>query len=367
MFLPPCFKFWRLPVALAGLWVLLVTGPASTLAAPEWPQPHGGQTIPIPMAMLGDSDTQGYQDRIWLPQGRGGSFATHTLQWTEVLAQLRADALDLGRREVWGHRQTLARLLDSMGADLRTPRKLDHRNNFAFSGAGCDQLMSGINRQAPRLVAMMDTEADRWRQGVVVIRIGVVSFGYADTLGQLAKDPMTPVAQAKMATCVAQIRLAVDLIHRSHPQTRIVLVGIFNNADYPPYLAFWPTVAELANINAGLDAFDEALRQLAAQDPRIAFFDDRRWFDHLWGSRASTGQPAYKTLHLGHGLDLTMTQGDEPTHATLADGHNGLVWNALWAQSMVELLRSAFGMPIAPITDAELTAFLARTLHAPHP
>jgi len=47
-----------------------------------------------------------------------------------------------------------------------------------------------------------------------------------------------------------------------------------------------------------------------------------------------------------------------PRHAVLADGHAGLVWNAVWAQSLVELLRSEFGAPVRPITDAEVRAFV---------
>ena len=60
---------------------------------------------------------------------------------------------------------------------------------------------------------------------------------------------------------------------------------------------------------------------VAAADARIAFFDDRAWFAQRWGGRDGEGQPAYRSLAFGPGLVVTLSQGDAPQHAVLADGH----------------------------------------------
>jgi hypothetical protein len=315
----------------------------------------------LPLGVLGDSDSHSYQDRVTFAPGtaqRGGAYRASTFQWTEVLARLRGDQLDLGDWGVWGHGPRLARLQEWFGLPGRAPRKEDYRYNLSLSGAECEQLTMGPYRQAPRLRALMDREPERWRNGVVVIRIGVNSFGMAESLDQLAKDPAAPAVRATIVNCVQQIKAAIALIHQGHPLTRIVLVGILNNADWPPYFDRWPSPAELDSITSGLNAFDLSLRQLAAADRRLAFFDDRAWFAQRWGTRGERGQPDYKTVSLRTGLEVAPTQGDHSSHFVLADGHAGVAWNALWAQSLVLLIKTAFDMQVSPITDAEVARFL---------
>jgi hypothetical protein len=55
---------------------------------------------------------------------------------------------------------------------------------------------------------------------------------------------------------------------------------------------------------------------------------------------------------------VTNSNGDEPHNALLADDHAGLVFNALWAQSLVARLREAFALPLTPIGDDELARFV---------
>ncbi len=54
----------------------------------------------IPLAVLGDSNSQSYHDPVWFPMQngeRGGAFRSRTFQWTEVLARCG------GRSSIWGH------------------------------------------------------------------------------------------------------------------------------------------------------------------------------------------------------------------------------------------------------------------------
>ena len=96
--------------------------------------------------------------------------------------------------------------------------------------------------------------------------------------------------------------------------------------------------------------------------PGAIFFDDDAWVRRTWGSRDAQGRPAYRTVPIGTALRVTNTAGDAPRHAILADHHAGLVYNTLWTQSLIEHLRAGFGLPLTPITDADVTHFIEATL-----
>jgi hypothetical protein len=341
---------------LALLPILMI--PTAPVAAPD---------LPIPLATLGDSDSHSYHDRIWAPKARGGPFAAGTFQWTEALQQMRGQQIDLGPWGVWGARKRWVQALNMVGLDARAPRKEDFRYNFAFAGARCEDLTEGVFRQTPRLIALMDETPARWVEGIVVIRIGINSLGSEPVLNGFAADPTNLVGRNAIDRCVSRIKESIDLIHLRHPRTRIAVIGILNNADWPPLLDRWQSAAAMANIGKGLDAFDTPLRQLAASDPRIAFFDDRAWFAQRWGGRGPDGRPAYKTLSAALPMAVSLTQGDDPRHAVLMDGHAGMVWNAIWAQSLVALLRSEFGVATPAISDTEVAAFVSAALASGKP
>jgi hypothetical protein len=177
-------------------------------------------------------------------------------------------------------------------------------------------------------------------------------------LDELANDSGATAARSAISSCTALIRSAVTAIHARQPTARLVLVGIFDNNHWPAYFARWQSAVEQANINRGLDRFDDALRALAAADRRLAFFDDRAWFAARWGKRDRNGAPAYRKVRLASGFEISNSVGDSPEHAVVADGHAGLAWNALWAQSLVTLLNERFDAHIAPLTDAEIAFFV---------
>lgn len=323
----------------------------------------------LPLAVLGDSDSHAYQDTVSFPPSsgkRGGVHRAATLQWTEVLARVRPAQLDGGEWGVWGVPRPVARVQRLLGLQERAPRKQDHRFNFAISGAGCETLSTGGGRQAQRLLALMDRDPSRWRQGIVVIRIGVNDFGMDDALERLARDPADATVQRAIGRCIEQVEASIALLRQRHAQVRIVLVGIFDNAHWPRYAQRWQSAREIGNIERGLDVYDAALARLAAADPRIAFFDDRAWFAQRWGGRDASGRPAYRSVVLASGFEVRNTMGDEPQHAVIADGHAGLVWNVLWAQSLLALLNERFGLALTPIDDREAARFVEQTRGGPH-
>jgi hypothetical protein len=320
----------------------------------------------IRFAVLGDSDSQSFHDNLMLadPSLRGGPHRATTWQWTEVLARLRGDQIDSGEWGAWGTGYYRAYFDEAFGLLARTPRKDDYRYNFAVSGASCSQLMGHPLRQAVRLVDLMNTEPEAWRDGIVLIRIGVNDVGGHDVLDELSRDPAAPHPKALIDACIGEIGEAVALIRRQHPDTYVVLVGVLSNADWSIEFDNWQSAREIANIDAGMNLFANGMRKLASANRHVAFLDDRAWFSSLWGARDDRGRPLYKTVHLSPGWDITNTSGDDPHNAVLSDGHAGVVWNTLWAQHLVTFLNGAFGLHIKPITDAEVIDFLQPSFNA---
>ncbi|MBT9597541.1 MAG: SGNH/GDSL hydrolase family protein [Vitreoscilla sp.] len=360
----------RVALLAVGLALLLAVAVAVALAYGGVGRARQGARAAqaVPIGILGDSDSQSYQGRIPIGSpgtSAGGAFHATTLQWPEVLARLRPGQVDLGEWGVWGLPRwlSMARVRDGLALRWRGPRKEDYRHNLAWP-SGCDDLNERPWRQTQRLVDIMDEDPEAWRRGVVVIRIGVNDFG-KESLDLLAVDSTSPSVHGQMQACVRQIREAVRLIRQRHVDTRIVVVGIFNNVHWPEYLARFQAPDALRRIDDGLDAFDNALRSFAGEQPGVAFFDDRAWFSKHWGGRDPAGQPAYRTVVIGDVLQVTNTAGDAPSNSVIANGHAGLVWNVLWVQELVGLLRSALQVPIDPVTDDEVRAFVAALLRTP--
>ncbi len=317
------------------------------------------------LAVLGDSDSHSYGDHILLDDvsRRGGLWRQQTMQWTEALVRLRGRQLDLGTWGEWGSRGAVAEVRRWLGLAARAPRKADFENNYAISGAVCSDLMQGRWRQAPALADRIVARPAEWKQAVVVIRIGVNSFGRLDDLQALASGDPGGRVRSKIDECVSFIDRAVSQLRKAQPELRFVLVGIFDNANWPPAFGRWRDPASLDQIARGLDRFDLALKERAAADRRIAFFDDRAWFKAHWGARDVKGEPAYLVpLVAGTTLRVSNAAGDSPDHAVLADGHAGTVWNLWWTQAFVALLRDRFAVPVTPVTDTEIAATVQAAL-----
>lgn len=316
----------------------------------------------VPFAVLGDSDSHAYHDDLsfsrW-PQARGGGLRDRSWQWTEVLAHLRAAQLDPGPLGVWGTRyRRLSLARDALGEDGRFPAKQDYRHNLAYSGAVCANLNDFPQNQTARLLALVREAPERWQRGVVLVRIGTNDVGGVDSLEALSRDPADPETVARIDGCVQHIARAVGRLRASLPGLRVVLVGIFNNADWEKFHNRWQSPQAQANIYAGLARFNEGLKAIVRGDANMAFFDDQAWFTRLWGTRMTTGLPAYRKVRFGPHFEVSNTGGDAPEHATLGDGHAGSVWNALWAQSLVNLLNQRFGLNVPELQEDELVRFI---------
>lgn len=345
---------WSFGFALVVLALLCVGARAALLRALPVPAEDA-----VAIAVLGDSDSHSYGDRIWFPVGsemRGGTARAVTLQWTEVLSRLRGARVDLGE---WGSRGAparVARVLGWFGLPLQTPRKEDFAFNFATSGARCEHLMSPLGQlvQLRRLIAR---DSAAWSKGAVVIRIGINDIGGAAVLDSVARGSSTASAQATELRdhCLSVIEQTVREIRAQSASVSIVLVGIADNTNWPPNLERWRSTEELARIRAFLSSFDLGLSTLAATTPRSAFLDDRAWFASTFGERAADGTANFRAACVGS-LQVTYRQGNDLGSAILVDGHAGTMLNLLWIPALVDALQRAGVVGIAPIETQELVA-----------
>lgn len=354
-------KVWVLTAALLGLGLALFILLSVDERLQRW-RHVPTHTNAVPFGVLGDSDSHAYHDEFSFghrPEARGGALRQRTWQWTEVLGHLRSEQLDPGPWGQWGTRyRRLSVLRDAVGQDGRFLRKEDYLYNQAYSGAVCANLNVAPHDQVGRLLTTMARESGRWQRGVVVIRMGTNDFGRQESLDALSRDPLDPQVVGSIDACLGHIGQAVARLHAVYPGLRIVLVGIFNNAEWEKFHHLWRSPQAQSRIHQGLARFDDGLKALAQGKPGVAMFDDQAWFAGLWGSRSATGQPAYRNVRFGDRFEVRNTGGDEPMNATLADGHAGSVWNALWAQAMVALLVERFGVPVPPLQTQELVQFV---------
>lgn len=320
--------------------------------------PSGERRSMLTLAVLGDSDSHSYHDSVMLgygkPLARGGHLQANTWQWTEILTRLRGQQIDLGEVGTWGRSTILSRALGVFGVRTRAPRKQDYRYNFAISGAGCHALADSANAQVDALIETMRADPRRWRDAVVLIRIGINDLGTELRLAGYADSGLDATATVQVDRCVEAVRQAVLRIRAEQAETGIILVGILNNVDWPRLHRRWRDRAQLDRIRQVMDAYDSGLQAIAAGDSRIVFHDDRAWFAALWGSRDSNGMPAYRAVSFGGVNSVTLSEGDEPVNAVIADGHAGTIWNGLWARQVVRILNRTFGCSIQEISDAEI-------------
>ncbi|MBL8525939.1 MAG: SGNH/GDSL hydrolase family protein, partial [Betaproteobacteria bacterium] len=276
---------------------------------------HAAAGKSIPLAVLGDSNSHHYQDRILLTKAeqRGGEWRTKTHQWTEVLASLRAEQLDQGELGVWGTPIKVAETLDwlrnkaGIGYGGRAPKKRDFRFNFTVSGAECDDLGTGYYRQTSRLLALMARNPERWQNGIVLIHIGVNSIGQPPVLEQYARQDLTPALKARLESCVQSVTNSAAQIRAAHPGTRLVLVGMLTGIHEPGAIQRWTSRAEVDRINSAVEVFNRGLREFAAADGRAMYFDQDAWIQQLWGGRDTQGRPDYRPVVLADGRKITLT------------------------------------------------------------
>ncbi|MBK7905130.1 MAG: SGNH/GDSL hydrolase family protein [Gemmatimonadetes bacterium] len=344
--------------------LLVLVSASEACGAPE-ARPDPAAPTRMRLAVLGNSDSHAFHDSVSFADGspeRGGPQRAVTFQWTEILERLRGDAIDQGAWGARGVHPRVARVAAWVGIRLRSPRKQDYAWNVAYSGARCANL-TGPRGQVAQLRHDIARDPEAWRDGLVLFRIGINDLGRREVLERLSREADADAFRGLARECTDTILASVRTLRAAQPALRIVLVGILDNANWPPNFDLFKEARGLAAQRHLLDAFDGALRAFAAATPGVAFIDDRAAFAARWGSWSTSGTSGatvtrdYRAQTIG-GLTVTLSQGDALTHAAVADGHAGTVFNAYWVQALVAELDAQLGTHLAPITDAELDTFV---------
>ncbi len=201
--------------------------------------------------------------------------------------RLRAQYVDLGPWGDWGQRRPLAKLLDWVGLPSRSPRKQDYLYNMAASGAVCDDLVSGVFRQAPRLAELIRQEPSMWNRGVVLIRIGINDIGTFPMLDLMSGNPLAPEVIARSNNCKSRIQQAVQLLQSVQPALRFMVVSPFNDNNDPNNNASWNSAKTQVNLARGFALLVDDLRSMSAVDPRIRFLTTASGFDRTGRTRCA--------------------------------------------------------------------------------
>jgi hypothetical protein len=302
----------------------------------------------IPLAVLGDSDSHIYRDPV-LGVRRGGAYHDVTFQWTEILARLRPGAFDMGELGNFGSGRRVARVRVALGMEASAPRKYDYRYNYAESGATC----ASLRWQSLYLASAMRRAPRRWENGLVVIKLGVNDLGQRAMLPVHAADGLSADAGGRIRACMSEMAGAIGRIRSASGSVRVLLVGIADDSSWPPGSTPWRSDEEVRRIRLVLDAFDDALRDLAGA-PGVAFMDDRSWYYRWWADRGADGHPRRSSRSLGGVTPVTNTQGDHPSNLMLQDGHGGTVAMGFWAREFIQAVNAAFALGAPPLLDEEI-------------
>jgi hypothetical protein len=310
---------------------------------------------PIRVAVLGDSDSHAYNDRVNGVR-RGGEYYLCTYQWTDILSDLRAEDFDFGEKGIWGTRRRYAIMKEWLGLESSTPRKYDYRYNYALSGLGCSSLLTEWPEQARWAIDQIKGDQSHWDNGIVVIKIGINDLGQLHHLEEYAKTGLTPDVRQRVKACINYIATAVKRIRKASTTVHIVLYGIMDNSKFPlpSEVSFDPKQLEM--IRSVLDLFDTGLRELAERDSNTVVVDDRIWVDHYWPNVGIAPNLNLTQVFLGGSIGVSNTKGDHPRNIMLQDGHAGTISNGLWSRELIHRLNDSFGYGISPLLDGEIAA-----------
>lgn len=304
---------------------------------------------PIPIAVLGDSDSQSYRDDVYGVR-RGGDYHAAAFNWLELWVRLSPEEVDPGPFVSAGDPAALANLKAVLGVASRSPRKRDYLFNYAVSGAGCDSLRRSWPEQARWLKARLKAEKNKWEHGLVVIRIGVNDFGQISHLREWAANPVA--AAAPISRCLEEISRTIEEVRAVSP-VRIALVGVAHDYEMTQTGGAIVDAAEIESVHAALNSFDAGLKDMADQHRNVAFVDDHSWYTSRFGSRRTGG--ARMSAEIA-GVFVVNRSGDAPTNLHLADGHAGTIESGLFLQGLIDRLNERFGWELTRPTDARIVA-----------
>jgi lysophospholipase L1-like esterase len=320
--------------------------------------PPGSAHGRLNVAIIGDSDSHSYRDSVNGVR-RGGQFHEYSWNWVEIWDRLRSSEINLGPFIESGTRTRYAFLWSLFGMTTRTPRKLDFKHNYALSGLGCRSLQDEWPYQGKWLLDQLRAEPDAWRDGLVIIRIGVNDLGQRKHLLRWAITGADAKAHKKVNDCVTAIRSLVHSL-RNMSSVHIAIVGIAHDYNYEDTFEIWQDVQSIRRISEVLTLYDDGLRSLAAEKSDIVFVDDTTWFRSRFGDRLT--RDLQNDFLLAESVRIINKVGNNPQFITLADDHAGSVAGALFLSELVHVLNQEFVLSLTPIMEEDVLQLIMPAL-----
>jgi hypothetical protein len=291
---------------------------ASALALPLLGVGAGAATLHI--GVLGDSNSDEYR----ADDNRGGTYASTTFNWVEILQRLRD--VDVG---AWGSRAE--------------PRRTGYEYNWARSGA-----------KAGDLPAQQVGLAQQVRDGkvqYVILHVGANDFHPASTYRDVYDGTVSGAAlQQKINSIIASIRSAIDAVETAG--AKVVVTSVPDAGLTPAYQITYPDAARRKVVTDAINVINSALSSDAAADANLVYSDLNVFYQQL-----SARIDAEVNVVVGGEKIAMLTRGNEPHHVQLDDvsGHPGTVMSALMANGIfLAALSQGFGAVVTPLTDQEM-------------
>lgn len=314
---------------------------------------------PLPVAILGDSDSHSYRDK-YDNKARGGDFHSVTYNWPALWDRFRSEQVNLGAFGTWGESYRRARIKNWLKLPARAPKKLDFDYNYAISGLRCQSLLEGWPYQAKWLISRLQRSPDFWEKGLVIIRIGVNNLGSTKQLEQWGVSGLDKTAKDVVSECVRQITEATEQLLASHPSVKIAILGMCRDCNLTESYKHWPTLENIKNRDQVLGSFDQQLKSYVQNKKRVLFIDDVAWQIKRYSDRYN--EPIKLETRLADKVTIKSRQGDHPSNLILADYHAGTVYNGFWLNNLIEQLNQGFELELSPLSEEEILSVILTAL-----
>ena len=180
----------------------------------------------------------------------------------------------------------------------------------------------------------------------VFIGLGLNDFSTTD-LGQRIRDNTISSTdlEVRLQHIVSNITTAVQTIQAAKP-AGILLEAVKDPTVLSLVLPGYDSV-QVARFHTAITQVNAGLKSMAAHQG-IGFFDP------VDGAAAMIAQRQQGSCLMVGQVCITITYGDEPHNAVLADGHAGTVVSGLLANMLVRQFNHLFGTHISQLSDDEV-------------
>jgi len=277
----------------------------------------------IHLGIMGDSAS----DEFRADDNRGGSYATTTYNWLELLVRNRG--IDAGK---WGTRQS--------------PRRTGYEYNWALSGDTASDIIA--QGQHTGIAAQVTAG----KINTVMLYVGANDFAiWNGTYAAIYDGTLSSQGvQQKVQDILSNITTAIDTVQAAGPENMIV-VNYGDRGISPDFITEFPDTTKRQRVTNAILAVNSGIQNIVAARQHIALFDL-----YNLGTTMLSRVDANGNLIIGGEAISLIADGNEPHHVLLGDHeHAGTVMSgAILANNLfIDTYNRAFGGNLIPFSDQE--------------